>query len=334
MVPRSLPRSLPSGLGPDCVGLRVVVRRVVPGDTGPSGGPRMTDVLGVMEAWSGGMTTIRREQGDPVHIALADVVAGKPVPPKPSVRLREPVAELSRRAVEDWPPEEVEPLGEWLLRAAGGFSRRANSALSYGDPGVPLDEALTRVEGFYAARGLPTLVTAFDGTGLDAELVGRGWVAASEDILVQVGGVAAAIRALGEPAEAEARVKIAGLDGAWWKASGNGPLDTHGRHVLAGPDEVAFARVEHEGVVVARGRGVLNDGRDVRLGLSALWTHPDHRRTGLGNAIVRALFEWAAERGASSAYVQVEAVNAPALAAYEGLGFVTHHGYRYLKPLR
>jgi hypothetical protein len=27
----------------------------------------------------------------------------------------------------------------------------------------------------------------------------------------------------------------------------------------------------------------------------------------------------------------VEAVNAPALAAYERLGFVTHHGYRYLR---
>ena len=36
---------VPSGLGPWCVGKRVVVRRRVPGSTGPSGGPAMTDLL-------------------------------------------------------------------------------------------------------------------------------------------------------------------------------------------------------------------------------------------------------------------------------------------------
>ena len=325
-------RFLPSGLGPDCVGLRVVVRRVLPGEPGPSGGPRMTDVLGVMEDWSGGTTTIRREQGDAVRISLSDIVAGKPVPPKPSVRLRESAAEVSRRAVHDWPPEHVEPLGDWLLRAAGGFSRRANSALACGEPGLPLDEALDRVERFYAGHDLPTLVAAFDGTGLDEELGRRGWAPASEDILVQVGGVAAAIRALTDRAGAPSEeVQIGTLDDAWWQAPGAAPLDAHGRHVLAGPAEVAFARITRDGAVVARGRGALNAGSDVRLGISALWTHPDHRRQGLGDAVVSALLEWAAEAGATSAYLQVEAVNAAALAAYERLGFVTHHGYRYLR---
>jgi N-acetylglutamate synthase len=324
-------RFLPSGLGPDCVGLRVVVRRVLPGETGPSGGPRMTDVLGVMEDWSGGATTVRREDGDRVRIEVADIVAGKPVPPKPSVRLRESAAEVSRRAVHDWPPEHVEPLGDWLLRAAGGFSRRANSALTCGEPGTTLDDALAQVERFYAAHDLPALAAAFDGTGLEAELLRRSWTPVSEDILVQVGGVAAAIRALDDAGGTSTQAEVGGLDDAWWRASGATPLDRHARHVLASPDEVAFARVVQGGAVVARGRGALNVGPDVRLGLGALWTRPDHRRQGLGNAVVRALLEWAAEAGATSAYLQVEAVNAPALAAYERLGFVTHHGYRYLR---
>jgi N-acetylglutamate synthase len=326
-------RSLPSGLGPDCVGLRVVVRRVLRGETGPSGGPRMTDVLGVMEDWSHGATTIRSEQGDVVHIQRADIVAGKPVPPKPSVRLRESAAEISRRATLDWPPEVVEPLGDWLLRAAGGFSRRANSTLTCGGPGMPLDEALAQVQRFYAGHGLPALATAFHGSGLDGDLLGRGWTPVSEDILVQVGGVAAAIRALDEqPGEGSRHDAVIGeIDDAWWQATGAEPLDEHGRHVLTGPDEVAFARVERDGAVVARGRGAINVGPDVRLGLSALWTHPDHRRQGLGDAVLRELLEWAAEAGATSVYLQVEAVNAAALAAYERLGFVTHHGYRYLR---
>ncbi len=43
-----------------------------------------------------------------------------------------------------WPAVHAEPLGDWLLRASGGFSARANSVMAIGDPGVPLPEALAR----------------------------------------------------------------------------------------------------------------------------------------------------------------------------------------------
>jgi ribosomal protein S18 acetylase RimI-like enzyme len=43
-----------------------------------------------------------------------------------------------------------------------------------------------------------------------------------------------------------------------------------------------------------------------------------------------ALVGWGAERGATTAYLQVLADNAPALALYDRLGFATHHAYRYL----
>ena len=45
-----------------------------------------------------------------------------------------------------------------------------------------------------------------------------------------------------------------------------------------------------------------------------------------------ALLEWGAERGATTAYLQVLGHNAPALALYEGMGFTTHHAYAYLTP--
>ena len=66
-------------LGPHVVGLRVVVRRVLRGETGPSGGPAMTDVLGTCESWEDGIVTVRREDGSVVKIATSDIVAGKPV---------------------------------------------------------------------------------------------------------------------------------------------------------------------------------------------------------------------------------------------------------------
>jgi hypothetical protein len=70
-------------LGPHCVGRRVVVRRLLRDETGPSGGPAMTDVIGVMESWDEGVTTVRTKDGGLVTIEVADIVSGKPVPPPP-----------------------------------------------------------------------------------------------------------------------------------------------------------------------------------------------------------------------------------------------------------
>ncbi len=73
-------------LGPHVVGTRVVVRRVLPGETGPSGGPAMTDVLGVCVAWGDGVCVVERESGERVTIRIADIVSGKQVPPRPKRR--------------------------------------------------------------------------------------------------------------------------------------------------------------------------------------------------------------------------------------------------------
>ena len=75
-------------LCPDCVGSRVVVRRFVRGETGPSGGPAMTDLLGTLTAWESGSLTLVREDGTEVSVPLDDVVSGKPIPPRPPRRGR------------------------------------------------------------------------------------------------------------------------------------------------------------------------------------------------------------------------------------------------------
>jgi hypothetical protein len=48
---------------------------------------------------------------------------------------------LERAAASGWRGTEEASLGGWLLRAAGGFTGRANSALAIGDPGMPLAAA-------------------------------------------------------------------------------------------------------------------------------------------------------------------------------------------------
>ncbi|HEY9395182.1 MAG TPA: hypothetical protein VIP58_13620, partial [Nocardioides sp.] len=75
-------------LGPHVVGKRIVIRRLVPGETGPTGGPAFTDILGVCTSWADGIAVIERESGEQVSVPVAEIVSGKPVPPRPNVRLR------------------------------------------------------------------------------------------------------------------------------------------------------------------------------------------------------------------------------------------------------
>jgi N-acetylglutamate synthase len=149
-------------LGPHVVGMRVVVRRVLPGKTGPSGGPAMTDVLGVCEAWGDGVATLRRDDGTVVEIATRDIVSGKPVPQRPSARMRVTPREAEGHAAPLWPQVERVALGEWELRTdpapVDRLRKRANSCLAMGEPDRLFDAAAEAIRSFYATRGREALV--------------------------------------------------------------------------------------------------------------------------------------------------------------------------------
>lgn len=68
------------------VGNRVVVRRILRGERGPSGGPALTDVIGVLEQCDETHLVVRRKDGSVVRIEVADVTAAKTVPPPPTRR--------------------------------------------------------------------------------------------------------------------------------------------------------------------------------------------------------------------------------------------------------
>lgn len=284
-------------LGPHVVGQRVVVRRVLPGETGPSGGPAMTDLLGVCTAWGDGRCVIAPEHGDPVEIRLADIVSGKPVPPRPSVRHRVSPLEAQRRALALWPDLHTEPVGAWLLRRSPtSRARRANSVLAFVPSGVPDD--YDRVVAFYDRP----IAAVLPHSAEDALFRGHGWGPESgdADTLFQIASVAQVDRALPD-----------GLRPA----------------VVTEEDGLAVARIDD------LASGVAAYDRDW-VGFRSIEVSPGHRRNGLGLAVMAALLEWGAEQGATTAYLQVLGDNAPALALYDGLGFRTHHAYRYLAPSR
>ena len=239
-------------LKPADVGQRVVVRSLVRGETGPSGGPALTDTLGRLERWDSDVLSVRKADGTLVRIPLADVVAGKPIPAaRRTPRSAGPAAgisaeELERICSEGWPPAISRVLGDWRLRAAGGFTGRANSALVAGDPGVPFDAALELVNAFYAGNGLPALAQVVLGTGEEQALRDRGWSDARPgqgDVLVQVATVTDA-RRRGTGAAHE--VELSGhADAAWisrYARAGSADPEIV-RALLKGADEVGFARI-------------------------------------------------------------------------------------------
>ncbi len=68
------------------VGQRVVVRRLLPGERGATGGPAMTDLLGTLESWGEEEIRVRADDGESVSIPKALIVSGKAVPPRPPRR--------------------------------------------------------------------------------------------------------------------------------------------------------------------------------------------------------------------------------------------------------
>ena len=316
------------------IGQRVVVRTSVAGETGPSGGPALTDTLGHLESWSDTVMGVRKADGTLITIALADVVAAKVVPPAVhGARRRVSAEELERLAAAGWIPPVTSARGDWLLRAAGGFTGRANSALAIGDPGIPLEDALDAVRSFYADHQLPARAQVVVDSTWDRLVSQRGWFderPGDGGVVVQAVSVAAALRSGRRHKSASDKVTILATPTSPWiarfgRADETDPA-TLNRLLMSG-DEVGFAQVGDP--VTAIGRASTSGDW---VGLLAVTVDPGQRRRGLGSAIVLALLDWAAELGAVSAYLQVAATNVAGLSLYEKFGFETHHRYHYLQP--
>lgn len=319
---------------PADVGKRVSVRRLP--ERGARGA-KFTDTVGVLTSWDDGVLSITSKGGESVRIAESSLVAGKIVPPAPA-RRRGPAAsfgELAHVSARAWQPVESEPLGDWRLRAAGGFTRRANSVLPLGDPGLPLDDALVRIVRWYEERGLPPYVqTATGAEGaqevLCAELERRGW---RREVTAELR--IAALAPVGDADADLSRVRLSReVDAAWLARYQR--FDTPGRHVLevlgSGPS-VWFATVPADGEgepPAAIGRCVV-DGR--WAGFMAVEVDPGLRRRGLATAVMTALARRALDEGASAAWLQVEQDNEGARAMYERMGFAVHHLYHHFRPV-
>ena len=302
------------------VGTRVSLRYRLPSGSVPP----LTDVIGhLME--TGSRVRVKTKTGAVVEIAPDDVVAVRALTAAPvrtsQIRATEHAAALA------WPGIERRWMGGWLLRAAGGHTHRANSAVPLG---VEADTgAVPAIVDWYSQRGQTPWLAVPDRL---LQSSASGWAPSLRGEYPQPKGVTTQLETVvmvrDLPAgESDPTVSLAKRPDEQW-------LRLYQRKI---PVDVLTAVVG--GVVVfgtrddaAVGRVAVTTAPDgiQWAGLSAVRVADGQRRRGHAQALCSALLAWAAEQGASSCYVQVLADNAAAIALYQKLGFSTQHRARYI----
>jgi ribosomal protein S18 acetylase RimI-like enzyme len=253
------------------------------------------------------------------------------------------IIELERVAARHWRGSQEEWLGGWLLRAAEGFTGRANSALPLGDPGMPLDAALAAVITWYRARALTPMIAVplpLDGAEVPAEgsalrrfdnhLSERKWVTRPGPAYVMTAGLDAVAAVPGLPDGAAFRVDAAPDDGwlGMYHYRGQQRQPPVSMTVLMSAPSQVFAsiRARAGGEVLAIGRlSIAGDW----AGITAVEVNPAHRRRGLGTTLTLAVCAEAERLSARRVFLQVEMENAAALSLYERCGFRHSHRYHY-----
>jgi ribosomal protein S18 acetylase RimI-like enzyme len=237
------------------------------------------------------------------------------------------VRACEERIVNAWPAIDTLLVGDFVLRFAGGYSSRANSASAIRAGARLSEENLDLIEHLYRKAGLPPCLrlTPLCDRSVGAEMARRGFRLRDRAI----GMVAALDRFV--PTSA-GRLALSGVpDAAWIRA-------VSARQTGAKKDaDAALAAIVGRVRLPAAFATLHVDGRDIGFGMSvaergmaeigAIVIDESLRGRGLGRALVGGLMAWARAQGARQAFLQVEESNAPAIRTYDALGF--RELYRY-----
>jgi len=236
-----------------------------------------------------------------------------------------------------WPALQTVLVDGWVLRFAGGYTKRANSI----NPTYPVSDRETEAdltarveacEATYADRGQPPIfrLTSFGvPSGLDELLAARGYRVIDRTLVLSrsladlmVSAERPDVRATPLDEWLDRHVQFSGavLD----------KRDTHAAMLRQISGEPLFGLLhDASGEPVACGLAVREGGL---VGLFDIVTDRARRKQGFGRALVSVMLIWARDSGAQEAYLQVVATNEPAIHLYRALGFVDAYHYWYRVP--
>lgn len=227
-------------------------------------------------------------------------------------------------------PPQQRWLDGWLVRTSPGKAKRARCVNAVAAGRMPLRQKLGLAEQAFRDAELPLVVRITPFTQppeLDEALAADGAVRFDETSVMVAELTAANTRLLPDASRITATdaQRYAEVVGA---LRGSTPVER-----AAHAERLAQSPVPYRGFVVADGSQVLGCGQYVReadlVGLYDIFTAPAARNRGVASALCSHLLGLAFAQGARTAYLQVEADNAPARAVYFRLGFRDAYTYHY-----
>lgn len=221
---------------------------------------------------------------------------------------------------------------DWVLRASGTDTRRANSVTQFGPGNLSLAEKIDYCECWYADAGQPAtfrLTSVFSPSLLDTQLAARGYVVRTPSH-VMCADLAQDLRSQDADGQSEYIFE---------RTPAEGIADLHR---LKGSDAALVQRdqVRQAQWTQPERHLAYMEGGEVRacglVRVSGTWagifnmrTAAAHRGRGMAGALVRSLLAWAWRQGARRAFLQVEQANAAATRLYRRSGFSPRYDYHY-----
>ena len=226
----------------------------------------------------------------------------------------------------------------WLLRYSAGKAKRARCVQAVAEGRLSLDQRLDLCTAVLRDAGLPMVVriTPFSlPQALDEALAQRGYGRFDETRVMVAPRLPAQAEQL-PPGLQLQRLSPVDFAEAVGLMRGSPPVQR-----AAQAERLTLSPVPYQGWVLRRadsaagadGGAVLACGQTAveseLVGLYDVFTAPEVRGQGLARRLCSALLARTGAAGASMAYLQVDADNAPARAIYQRLGFDDAYSYHY-----
>jgi GNAT superfamily N-acetyltransferase len=287
-----------------------------------SGGYR--DIVGILESPS----TLRHKDGREITFSQDEIAiyreiiplsesAGKGAPL--SIR----IIELEKLLNSTWSATEQFMHGQWLFRASGKYTMRANSVLPQGAPpfGKPekeINEAIKDVITFYSERDLEPIfhlpLPLYEE--LFNYLIAHGW---REKLRAQVQVIDIPVSEIDSDLVLEVS---ATCNSEWLLVQGDEKLLD-----IMDKTQALYYILKKQDTAVAVLRAGISDDWAV---ISRLFVKPEYRGNKFSQELMHLVFRDLRSAGITKAALQVDLSNEAAMALYKGLGFRKHHEYSYV----